>query len=83
MVNTLTNNKIDICRSDLLRCCLGEILGKKYLKSGEKHHFLFFSKPYKTFINQGFSILMILIESSPLKRAAPLKRTKLKVAMTL
>ena len=36
MVNTLTNNKIDICRSDLLRCCLGEILGKKYLKSGEK-----------------------------------------------
>ena len=33
MVNTLTNNKIDICRSDLLRCCLGEILGENL---GEK-----------------------------------------------
>ena len=65
MVNTLTNNKIDICRSDLLICCLGEILGKKYLKSGEKHHFLFFINSYKIFINQGFPILYIHIESSP------------------
>ena len=29
---TLTNNKIDICRSDILRYCLGEILGEKISK---------------------------------------------------
>jgi len=37
------------------------------LKSGEKYHFLFSSKPYETLINQRFSILTVLIESSPLK----------------
>ena len=61
--------KIKQINYDLLICCLGEILGeilgKKYLKSGEKHHFLFFINSYKIFINQGFPILYIHIESSP------------------